>query len=213
MGTTRYTSGSSPTTMQYTGQRLETSLGLLFYNARWYDTALGRFIQADTIVPGAGNPQAFDRYAYVLNNPLRYTDPSGHRNCEEDGYNCPGDQTTMTSTPTPNDNGPITNFLQSLPGSAEDWNTLSKGLDILALTLDTYASGVVTYGGIAGAGVAAPFIAGGAPEVPVVTGLAGASIAELSAQPLLRFDNLLASASMVSTIIADTKSGTTNIDE
>ena len=29
-------------------------------------------------MPGAGNPQAFDRYAYVLGNPLRYSDPSGH---------------------------------------------------------------------------------------------------------------------------------------
>jgi hypothetical protein len=44
-----------------------------------------------TIVPGAGNPQALNRYAYVLNDPIRYNDPTGHRNCEEDGYNCPGD--------------------------------------------------------------------------------------------------------------------------
>jgi RHS repeat-associated protein len=50
-GTTRYTSGTSPTTMQYTGQRVESSLGLLFYNARFYDPSIGRFIQADTIVP------------------------------------------------------------------------------------------------------------------------------------------------------------------
>jgi hypothetical protein len=40
--------------------------------------ALGRFAQADTLVPNPGNPLAFDRYAYTLNNPLRYVDPSGH---------------------------------------------------------------------------------------------------------------------------------------
>jgi RHS repeat-associated protein len=80
-GTTRYTYGTSPTTYQYTGQRVETSLGLLFYNARWYDPSLGRFLQADTIVPGAGNPQAYDRYAYTLNNPIKYIDPSGHLSC------------------------------------------------------------------------------------------------------------------------------------
>jgi len=34
------------------------------------------------------NPQAFDRYAYGNNNPVRYNDPTGHRNCEEDGFNC-----------------------------------------------------------------------------------------------------------------------------
>jgi hypothetical protein len=39
---------------------------------------LGRFLSADSIVPDAGNPQAFNRYAYALNSPLRYTDPTGH---------------------------------------------------------------------------------------------------------------------------------------
>jgi len=35
-------------------------------------------VQADTLVPEPGNPQALNRYAYVNNNPLKYTDPSGH---------------------------------------------------------------------------------------------------------------------------------------
>jgi hypothetical protein len=51
---------------------------LYWYNSRWYDPLIGRFIQADTIVLGPGNPQALNRYSYVLNNPLRYTDPTGH---------------------------------------------------------------------------------------------------------------------------------------
>jgi hypothetical protein len=38
-------------------------------------------------VPGISNPQALNRYSYVLGNPLRYTDPSGHEICDEDG-NC-----------------------------------------------------------------------------------------------------------------------------
>ncbi|MEZ4711504.1 MAG: hypothetical protein R3A44_30200 [Caldilineaceae bacterium] len=42
---------------------------------------LGRFTQPDTIVPNPGDAAAFDRYAYVLNNPLRYSDPSGHEPC------------------------------------------------------------------------------------------------------------------------------------
>jgi hypothetical protein len=56
-------------------------LGLYDYNARWYDPRLGRFVQADSIVPGAGNPLAWDRYAYTLNNPVRYNDPSGYFAC------------------------------------------------------------------------------------------------------------------------------------
>jgi len=78
-GEVRYNSGITPTDYTYTGQYSYTSeFGLMFYNARWYDPALGRFAQADTVIPGAGNPQDWDRYAYALNDPIRYNDPSGH---------------------------------------------------------------------------------------------------------------------------------------
>ena len=39
---------------------------------------MGRFISPDTFVPDPMNPQAFNRYSYCLNNPLKYTDTSGH---------------------------------------------------------------------------------------------------------------------------------------
>lgn len=42
------------------------------------DPVLGRFTQADTIIPDPGNPLSLDRYGYVLNNPLKYIDPTGH---------------------------------------------------------------------------------------------------------------------------------------
>lgn len=42
------------------------------------DPVLGRFTQADTIIPNPGNPLAMDRYAYVYNNPVKYIDPTGH---------------------------------------------------------------------------------------------------------------------------------------
>jgi len=58
--------------------------GLSFYNARWYDAQLGRFVSADTIVPNPGNPQGLNRYAYVLGNPLKFRDSTGH--AYEDGY-------------------------------------------------------------------------------------------------------------------------------
>ncbi len=51
---------------------------MYFYNARYYDSLLGRFLSADSIVPSPANPQSLTRYSYVLNNPLRYTDPTGH---------------------------------------------------------------------------------------------------------------------------------------
>jgi len=71
-------SGTLPTDYRYTGQRFEAGLGLYDYHARYYDPTLGRFISADTIVPNPGDPQSLNRYSYVQNNPLKYTDPSGN---------------------------------------------------------------------------------------------------------------------------------------
>jgi RHS repeat-associated protein len=70
--------GSMPTDIAFTGQRGNLEVGLLFYRARFYAPGIMRFISADTIVPEPKNPQTLNRYAYGLNNPVRYIDPSGH---------------------------------------------------------------------------------------------------------------------------------------
>jgi len=62
----------------FTGQRFDSSTGLYYYNARYYDPHLGRFIQPDTLVPDPLNPQAWNRFSYVYNNPASYVDPGGH---------------------------------------------------------------------------------------------------------------------------------------
>ncbi len=71
-------SGSAPTDFGFTGQRKDASANLMYYNARYYDTTLGRFVSADSLVPDRKNPQSLNRYSYVYNNPLKYNDPSGH---------------------------------------------------------------------------------------------------------------------------------------
>ena len=48
---------------------------------RFYSPLLGRFTQPDSIIPSLSNSQAWNRYAYAYNNPLNYTDPSGHVPC------------------------------------------------------------------------------------------------------------------------------------
>lgn len=55
-----------------------TELGLVYMNARYYVPYINRFLSPDTIVPDPTNPQSFNRYSYSLNNPVKYTDPSGH---------------------------------------------------------------------------------------------------------------------------------------
>jgi RHS repeat-associated protein len=67
-----------PTSYRFTGQREEAALGLYFYNARWYDPALGHFLSPDTVVPDPGNALDYHRYACVRFNPLKYEDGSGH---------------------------------------------------------------------------------------------------------------------------------------
>jgi RHS repeat-associated protein len=81
-GATR--SGSVPTDKQFTSQMVD-STGLYYYNARYYDPQIGRFISADTVIQNPATPQCLNRYSYCLNNPLKYTDPSGHVN-EIDGW-------------------------------------------------------------------------------------------------------------------------------
>ena len=47
-------------------------------NGRVYDPFLARFLSPDPFVQAPGNPQNYNRYTYALNNPLKYTDPSGY---------------------------------------------------------------------------------------------------------------------------------------
>jgi hypothetical protein len=53
-------------------------MGLMDYKARFYDPYLNHMTQPDTIVPGAGNPQSWNRFSYVKNNPINFIDPTGH---------------------------------------------------------------------------------------------------------------------------------------
>jgi RHS repeat-associated protein len=77
-GGTYETSGTADNAHKFTGQILDGETGLYFYNARFYDPALGRFITPDIIVQAPYDPQTLNRYTYVRNNPIKYTDPSGY---------------------------------------------------------------------------------------------------------------------------------------
>ena len=66
------------TTRGFTGHEQVDSVGVIHMNGRIYDPKLGRFLQADPVVQAPKNSQSLNRYSYVLNNPLSYTDPSGY---------------------------------------------------------------------------------------------------------------------------------------
>ncbi|MBI5934473.1 MAG: hypothetical protein HY867_12260 [Chloroflexi bacterium] len=82
------------------GQREESALGgIYFFQARWFDPTLGRFMSPDTIVPtSTQGTQAWDRYAFVNNNPVRYNDPTGHTAEGQDGGCDPDDDACKNGT-------------------------------------------------------------------------------------------------------------------
>lgn len=69
---------SAITTRGFTGHEMDGEIGLVNMNARMYDPVLGRFLTPDTYVQFPDNAQSYNRYTYVNNNPLSFTDPSGH---------------------------------------------------------------------------------------------------------------------------------------
>lgn len=68
----------SGSTYLFTDQEFDAESELYYYDARYYDPELARFTQADTVIQDVYNPQNLNEYAYVLNNPVKYIDPSGH---------------------------------------------------------------------------------------------------------------------------------------
>jgi RHS repeat-associated protein len=76
------------TDFTYTGQSDMSGTGLMDYKARLYSPCIMHFVQPDTLIPDIYNPQDWNRYSYARNNPLKYTDPTGHRICGIEDNNC-----------------------------------------------------------------------------------------------------------------------------
>jgi RHS repeat-associated protein len=75
------TGGSSANSIGYTGQRLDSETGLMALGngERYYSPSYARFIQQDSFSGNGSMPQSLNRFAYGLNNPNKFTDPSGHK--------------------------------------------------------------------------------------------------------------------------------------
>ncbi len=73
-----WTGIANTTRRGYTGHEHLDNLLLVHMNGRVYDPAIGRFLSADPYVGCLVSTQSWNRYAYVTNSPLGYTDPSGY---------------------------------------------------------------------------------------------------------------------------------------
>ena len=78
------TTGSIANTHGYIGKEIDPETGLYYVGARYYDSNTGRFLSIDPIL--STSSQGSNRYTYALNNPYRYSDPSGLAPSEWDRY-------------------------------------------------------------------------------------------------------------------------------
>jgi RHS repeat-associated protein len=170
-------SGTLPTDFTFTGQRRDASANLMYYGARYYDSALGRFVSADTVVPKPGNPQTLNRFAYAYNNPLRYIDPTGHD--APDIINFLGEFSTGAAFEA------WTNIAWFIPGhenlqvQAGESEAMTAGRvfgDVLAIGIGAseMAGGIGLSGGGAAACGTAVLCVAGAPAMAVGVTVAGA---------------------------------------
>lgn len=69
---------NTPQDHEFGGGRHDDESGLTYMNARYYDSELGHFVSADTLVPDLLDPQSLHRYSYAQQDPINFWDPSGH---------------------------------------------------------------------------------------------------------------------------------------
>lgn len=76
-GVTRAKNETVSSPFGFSGRELDAATGLYYFRARYYDPTLGRFLSTDPLAPVADEPLSFNPYIYVLNNPGRFSDPTG----------------------------------------------------------------------------------------------------------------------------------------
>lgn len=86
--TSSCTTRSAACASRYTGKERDTESGLDYFGARYYASTMGRFLSPDSVGGSPENPQSWNLYSYVWNNPLTNTDPDGHdvNVCSTDSY-------------------------------------------------------------------------------------------------------------------------------
>jgi RHS repeat-associated protein len=87
---------------RYTGKERDTESGLDYFGARYYGSSMGRFMSPDPVgifVADVTNPQSWNLYSYVMNNPLKFIDPSGEECVWDDGsYDAADDKQTGSAS-------------------------------------------------------------------------------------------------------------------
>ena len=113
-GSIRYSSGTMPTDRGFTGQIADSTSGLDYYGARYYDPVAGQFASADTVIPGNGlDIWGLSRYAYVEGNPVNRVDPTGH--CTTEKCFLDANSSDNTTHMVPGVDKPVATYYAPLP--------------------------------------------------------------------------------------------------
>lgn len=106
--------GSDGIRYRYTDQEKEGIADLYYYDTRYYDTRLGRFLSQDSILDG------LNRYAYCYNNPIKYTDPTGNdvSNPGNSGYDENGNPEQIASFKVARNEDATLMVVTTKPGNA-----------------------------------------------------------------------------------------------
>jgi RHS repeat-associated protein len=124
-------SGGDPSPMHFTGKERDSESGLDYFGARYNSSQYGRFMTPDPANAGAdpSNPQSWNMYSYVLNNPPNAIDPNGldciyvtHQTQEDHTFVQAGD---CTNAGGKDDNGYFVNGTVSNAAVGNDGNVLS----------------------------------------------------------------------------------------
>jgi len=79
-----------PSPSHFTGKVHDNETDFSYFGARYYSPQMGRFLTPDTVSGDIYNPQSLNLYAYAWNNPVTFTDPTGHYVCGDSskGHEC-----------------------------------------------------------------------------------------------------------------------------
>jgi RHS repeat-associated protein len=163
-------------------------LGLVHMNGRLFEPLLGRFLTADPLVADPANLQSHNRYAYVLNSPFMYTDPSGFKPFwKQKWFRTVAAIVAVAVVPQL-----VTEALASQAASAADaaaWAAGAEGSVVAADAAAAYSATVSAASTAVASYTAAGFVAGGIQGGTIESALQGAVAGGIFSGISSAFDN------------------------
>ncbi len=96
-------SGNTSNNITYAGYQYDSETGLYYLNSRYYDSKVARFLSEDTYTGNPNDPLSLNHYTYCHNEPIMYTDPTGHWEAGDENLSSEDQQAIIEATDDWND--------------------------------------------------------------------------------------------------------------